>query len=289
MEQHRYDIQQVAQRLGIRIQRNKALCPIHNDHRPSMTFRSNRFRCWSCNISGDAIDLVRMTMKLSYIEAINWIEGNGIGTCKHLSAASNPTISKPINLDQYSYIFDNPILTKEAARFLFDQRRLDHAVVSNLRLSANHTHIAIPYFDLDGHTPLSIQWRYLGCDPSVPRFSFARGCKPTIYNLPELSALQASDDLYIAEGCSDCWALLSDGMKAIAIPSATLLKSCNNSHIAILRNHPRLHIYPDCDLPGMRLYDELKHHLPQLVKHPLPRGCKDYADFYIQNKMTIKN
>jgi len=226
-------------------------------------------------------------MKLSYIEAIDWIEGNGIAQSScHATPVATP---KPIRLDRYEYIFANPILTKEAARFLFDQRGLDPEVVSDLRLSANHTHIAIPYFDLDGHTPLSIQWRYLGCDPSVPRFSFARGCKPTIYNLPELSTLQASDDLYIAEGCSDCWALLSDGMKAIAIPSATLLKSCNNSHIAILRNHPRLHIYPDCDLPGMRLYQELKHHLPQLVKHPLPRGCKDYADFYIQNKMTIKN
>lgn len=284
MKQHRYDIHQVAQRLGIRIQRNKALCPIHNDHRPSMTFRNNRFRCWSCSISGDAIDLVRMVMNLSYIEAIDWIEGNGIGTCNHLSAASNPTTSKPINLDQYSYLFANPIITNRAAGFLFDQRRLDKTVVSDLHLSSNHTHIAIPYFDLDGHTLLSIQWRYLGCDPSVPRFSFVRGCRPAIYNLPVLATLQNAEDLYIAEGSSDCWALLSAGMKAIAIPSATLLKTCQAGYMDMLRHHRHLHIYPDADMPGMKLYQELKQQLPQLVMHSLPEGCKDYADFYKQGK-----
>lgn len=31
------------------------------------------------------------------------------------------------------------------------------------------------------------------------------------------------DELWITEGCSDCWAMPSDGHKAIAIPSATLL------------------------------------------------------------------
>jgi len=57
-----------ARMYGIRIDHTgKALCPFHDDHRPSMTFRSGRFRCWSCGATGNAIDL---TMKLLGVDAL---------------------------------------------------------------------------------------------------------------------------------------------------------------------------------------------------------------------------
>lgn len=40
----------------------RALCPFHNDKRPSMTVKGERWKCWSCGESGDAIDFV-MKMK----------------------------------------------------------------------------------------------------------------------------------------------------------------------------------------------------------------------------------
>ncbi|MBO7201897.1 MAG: hypothetical protein J6V54_10960 [Bacteroidales bacterium] len=281
---NKFDILEVARRLGLNIVRNKALCPIHNDHRPSMTFRNGMyFKCWACSASGDAIDLVRMVRNCSFAEAVDWIEGNSIDRCAYTSVATMPQ-SKPVNLNRFEYLFDNPIITKEAADFLFNQRGLDKNVISDLRISSNHTHIAIPYFDMDGHTLISIQWRYLGCDPSVPRFVFTKGCQPSIYNLPLLSTLKPDDDLYISEGSSDCWALLSDGHKAIAIPSATSLKSCINKHIDAIARHPSIYIFPDDDLPGEALFMELKRKFPHIVKLCLPTGCKDYSDFYSQTR-----
>jgi len=56
-----------------------------------------------------------------------------------------------------------------------------------------------------------------------PRFRFPQGASCSIYNLPVLNLLRPGETLFIAEGCSDAWSLMSAGHKAIAIPSATLL------------------------------------------------------------------
>ena len=45
-----------------------------------------------------------------------------------------------------------------------------------------------------------------------------------------------------------------------------------------------LHIYPDKDIPGEKLYIQLLHMANQigacLTRHTLPEGCKDFSDYY---------
>ena len=121
-----------------------------------------------------------------------------------------------------------------------------------------------------------------------PRFRFPQGSKCGIYNLPVLNLLKPGDELYIAEGCSDCWALLSAGHKAIAIPSATLLSKKDMELLSALHacRAPAVtfHMYPDRDNPGERLFLQLQKVLPSLVHHQLPPGCKDYSEYYLQTK-----
>lgn len=69
-----------------------ALCPWHADKHPSMSFRGSRWRCWVCNISGDAIDLVQRLYGLSPIQAVERINqdfalGLDIGSPEQLEAA----------------------------------------------------------------------------------------------------------------------------------------------------------------------------------------------------------
>jgi hypothetical protein len=45
-------IEGVAERLGLRVERHKCLCPFHDDHKPSLTFKGNRFKCWSLLSAG---------------------------------------------------------------------------------------------------------------------------------------------------------------------------------------------------------------------------------------------
>ena len=115
-----------------------------------------------------------------------------------------------------------------------------------------------------------------------PRFRFPKGAQCGIYNLPVLNKLEEGEPLYIAEGCSDCWALLSAGHKAIAIPSATLLSQKDKDQLSILNSQFSInfHMYPDRDLPGERLFLQLQALLPNLTHHHLPPPCKDYSDLY---------
>ena len=41
-------------------------------------------------------------------------------------------------------------------------------------------------------------------------------------------------------------------------------------------------MYPDHELPGERLFLQLKELLPNLQHHQLPPDCKDYSDLYLQ-------
>ena len=88
--------------------------------------------------------------------------------------------------------------------------------------------------------------------------------------------------LFITEGCSDCWAMLSAGHKAIAIPSATLLKRKDSKLLETLslKLGTKFGMYPDRDEPGERLFLQLKELLPSLVHYQLPPGCKDFSDYY---------
>jgi hypothetical protein len=282
---NRYDIMSVASRLGLHVERNKCLCPFHSDKHPSMTFRANYFRCWSCGVHGDSITLVRRLLGLSYGESLQWLDGNSIvGAHPVVLEARASEVQKAdrvVDFSTYRYLFDNPILTDVAKRFLFDQRRLDEKVISDLRVSSNHSHLVIPYFAEDGDSLLGIQWRYLGNDSRVPRFNFARGSKPVVYNLPVFGGLESSEKLYIAEGTSDCWALLSSGKKAVAVPSATTLAAAS-SHFQRVRKHQNLHIFPDRDMPGENLFIQLKSLAPHIVRHQLPPGCKDFAEAFVR-------
>lgn len=68
----RVSAESAARYYGVKInQKGQAICPFHPDTHPSMTFKNGRFRCWSCNESGDSIDLVSHLLGLSKVEAVN--------------------------------------------------------------------------------------------------------------------------------------------------------------------------------------------------------------------------
>ena len=309
----RYDIEKlrslscegVAQRLGIKVHRHKALCCFHNDHTPSLTFRKNKFKCWSCGESGDSISLVQKVLHKDFLDACRWLadEHNVIIT-EYKPEEDRPP--KPFDAQRYERFFERPWLNDEASRFLYDERKLDPRVVRWCRLTSWRDKQGVPwlqtpYYDREGRL-VGIQNRNL-VKGALPRFRFPQGAECNIYNLPVLNLLKPGDELYITEGCSDCWAMLSAGHKAIAIPSATLLTKKdkvmlkNLEHFgdspSVIRSaahsgdSPRsiqFHMYPDRDAPGERLFMQLKEVLPSLIHHQLPPSCKDFSEFFLLQK-----
>ena len=213
---------------------------------------------------------------------------------------------------RYERFFERPWLSAEARQFLFDERRIDPRVAAWCRLTSwrdkqGIAWLQIPYYDMEGKL-VGVQNRRITTSPSPskggengetlgakspsfggvgevpppPRFRFPYGAKCTIYNLPVMKMLKPHEPLYITEGCSDCWAMLSAGNKAIAIPSATLLMPKDVEMISELVNRlsTPLHMFPDRDEPGERLFMQLKQLLPNLRHHQLPLGCKDFGEWW---------
>ena len=120
-------------------------------------------------------------------------------------------------------------------------------------------------------------------EQDAPRFRFPYGARCSIYNLPVVKRLKPGERLFISEGCSDCWAMLSAGHKSIAIPSATLLKPEDKQLLTDIGRHYQVefHMFPDQDVPGESLFMQLREMLPQLVHHQLPPGCKDFSEYYL--------
>ena len=305
-------IEGVAERLGLRVVRHKALCPFHDDHHASLSFKvsKNTWRCFVCGASGGTLDLVMRHLGMSFLEACRWLAGAPLlspqkGGRTEAPLSSSQGRGEPcFNPERYARFFERPWLNDEARRFLFDERRLDPRVVRWCRLtswkdSQGVPWLQIPYYDREGRL-VGVQNRNLVKGAS-PRFRFPSGSQCTIYNLPVLNLLKPGDELWITEGCSDCWAMLSAGHKAIAIPSATLLKRRDIELLRALTGPPSnspegenqkasprgglegvsFHMYPDRDAPGERLFMQLKEVLPQLVHHQLPPGCKDFSDYYL--------
>src|SRR5262245_12723936 len=51
------------------------ICPFHDDHDPSLLVdpAKGRWKCWPCNLEGDAVELVKRRLGIGFPEAILWL------------------------------------------------------------------------------------------------------------------------------------------------------------------------------------------------------------------------
>jgi len=307
-------IEQVAAGLGITVCHHKALCPFHEDANPSLSFntRSNRYKCFVCGATGNAIDLVMHTQRWNYNYSCRWMAYKfDIELQEHegmpmplLSPFTNTKTNIPVDKNigmisrrepmadilYLSKLMARPRINAYAAEFLYNERKISPSVVTQLGLSSishncpmssaiGHGYfdgpaLLIPYRDAEGHLT-GVQSRYLGRE-NKPRFRFPRGCRCHVFNIDSLKGLDSCVPVYITEGVTDCLAMLSAGVASVAIPSATLLV---RQDVQLLAGH-RLHMFPDADEPGEKLFEELKTICPQLTRHNLPKGFKDVGQYY---------
>ena len=313
-------IEKVAKEMGIKVEHHKALCPFHDDHHASLSFntRRNSCRCYVC--MGDSVGTIDLVMKYlgkDFLSACRWLaeehqvqleedrkreasssssssgdSSSGGSSPEDNSGGSSSEKSSSFDASRYARFFEHPWLNLAARKFLFEERRIDERVAAWCRLTSwtdkkGVNWLQIPYFSTEGKL-IGIQNRNLDYKKgeSTPRFRFPYGAKCSIYNLPIVRALTPGEQLFITEGCSDCWAMLSAGHKAIAIPSATLLKPEDKKWLAEIgeKLHTEWHMFPDRDAPGESLFLQLKEILPQLVHHQLPPECKDFSEYYLKEK-----
>lgn len=298
-------IEKVAEQMGMKVEHHKTLCPFHDDHHASLSFntRRNSCRCYVC--MGDSVGTIDLVMKYlgkDFLSACRWLaEVNGGYLEASPDASPDASLSSSFDAGKYARFFEHPWLNGAARRFLFDERRIDERVARWCRLTSwtdrkGVNWLQIPYFDMEGKL-IGIQNRNLDYKKNqkvlvdAPRFRFPYGARCSIYNLPVVKMLKPGEKLFITEGCSDCWAMLSAGHKAIAIPSATMLKPEDKKWLAEIGSQLKIewHMFPDKDAPGESLFLQLKEILPSLVHHQLPPGCKDFSEYYLKEKTEFIN
>ncbi|MDY3847741.1 MAG: CHC2 zinc finger domain-containing protein [Prevotella sp.] len=299
----------VAERLGMEVRGHKARCVFHSpDRHPSLRLdeKKGTCHCFVCGRHANVIDLVMHVMNISFVEACKWLaDGNSTYACAydHATAVNkNESTAATVDLPHLTRLTENPQLNDEAQRFLFEERRISPEVAARMRLGSltrdvpmsgrlsdgwfNAPALLIPYFSIHGEL-VSVQARYLGIEKK-PRFQFPKGARTILYNAPQLALLQPGDRLSIAEGVSDCLAMLSSGRKAIAIPSATLLSPEDRLMLgeaaARLGGQMEWEMWPDNDRAGSELCRQLALlatdlHIT-LHHHRLPEGCKDFGDYW---------
>ena len=166
-------IEGVAEQMGIKVERHKALCPFHDDHHASLTFSKtkNSCRCYVCmGNSVGTIDLVMRYLGKDFLSACRWLaEVNGVyledgrkreGSASSLSSeatsaggshsgkdsggshsgkdsgGSHSGKSSSFDASRYARFFEHPWLNEAARRFLFEERKIDWRVVNWCRLTS---------------------------------------------------------------------------------------------------------------------------------------------------------
>lgn len=309
-------IEQVAEAVGLTVRKHKTLCPWHSDSIPSLTFNraKNRYRCYVCDAHGRVLDLVMHMMNLNFHDACHWLAQTfGIPISdeqprhfhnivpRKIQPTRKEPVALPVDTRYLSQLVCQPHLSDAAKHFLFEERKINPAVVRWLGISSiecpvpmsgnphdawfNAPSLLFPYKDIDGNV-LSVQARYLGDKSSLssslakPRFQFPKGSTCHVFNLPILKTLKPGDCLWITEGVSDCMAMMSAKRKAIAIPSATLLKSEDIEAILPYLEDVCICCSPDDDTPGQTLFLKLRELFPSIIHRPVPVGYKDFGQYW---------
>ncbi|MCL1874111.1 MAG: CHC2 zinc finger domain-containing protein [Clostridiales bacterium] len=113
---------QAAERYGLEIDRyGKARCAFHSpDTHPSMSFKGNFFRCWSCDAQGDAVKLVTHLFSLKPIQAARRIDADfGLGLFDNQPV--KPKTNKQAHEEQFRIEADRTLVNnwQNAERAIF--------------------------------------------------------------------------------------------------------------------------------------------------------------------------
>ena len=132
------NITDLARELGIKFKgnsRTKAHCFKHQDRTPSLSFKDNRFKCFSCNISGSVIDLYKEVKGVSVSEAITDLAKmtEGKHTPPTQGQAGAYTARQPIKTQGEGKTTPSPFYTPEAP-----QKPLTDAITGIYKALSDH-------------------------------------------------------------------------------------------------------------------------------------------------------
>jgi len=292
-------ITDVAAALGLEVAGRKARCynaAAHKsgtDKTPALIFfpDTNRFKCFACGVSGDAIDLVQAVRQVAFREAVEFLFGLGgtgptgpIGRADphpgahtpddrareifvslyELSHAPGPGSPggvylqrRGLDVDLASRSFVSELGNPEKAwRSLIARHGEDRVRAAGL-LSRKGGFLfarhSLLFFYTQDDIPRFVQARDITGEASCKELSLAGLHSPVPYNVDALT--QGHDRVFVCEGCIDTLSAACLGYPAVGVPGVTGFR---DAWFPLFRGARRVTILFDNDPAGRSQAVELR-------------------------------
>ena len=264
------NIEEIARWLGIHVQNGKARCPFHNDQTPSLSFKDGRFKCFGCDASGDAIDLVAKLRHLCTAEAAQRIMEAFHVSGKASVIKKTPAIDQT-KLSDYIKTAIDAFYVAPAAQLYLQGRGFTGESMLKFRFGydTERKAIVIPYgTQSDYYTSRSIVDKHF----FKPRTEDA-GPEPLFYE----ESLDQEEPVFVVESAFCALSIMQEERHAVAICGTGARKL-----IDALRSResvPMIIICMDRDNPGESAADKLCAQLKTIgfpcFRTTTPEGYKD--------------
>ena len=146
---HEINCEDAAKRFGLDVKKHMAHCFKHNDRTASLGFRNNHWKCFSCDIGGDAITFIQEKFSVSFVEACIILAneyGVHIPSVERRSARwkdsvinlprreSTNDVSPLFDREVAEFIMEHTTLTKTGINFLRSQRKIKSDVIESSKI-----------------------------------------------------------------------------------------------------------------------------------------------------------
>jgi hypothetical protein len=185
-------------------------CPFHEEKTPSFVVYhdTQRYKCFGCGASGDVVDFIQSTHRVSISEAIKILDGNKFDVRVIPVPMKKP---KPVDAKikaGYEKIFKAP--QPYYAKRVPDGIKMERWKELGAAWSEKKDAWMIPFRNAACEI-IGFQFR------SLKAFKWAMDGSSLGLFIPRI---KVQEEVFIAEGATDCAALLSLGVYAIARPAA---------------------------------------------------------------------
>jgi DNA primase len=151
LQLHGLSCEEVATEFGLEVKGHMTHCFKHEDRVPSLGFKGNHWKCFSCNAGGDAISLIQEMFSVSFAEAceilcdkFNIVLPN-VGRLPKAKCVNLLTIPRTVSFSPKNtepefdrevaeFILMNTKLTRNGMAFVTNERMLDVRTVETLRI-----------------------------------------------------------------------------------------------------------------------------------------------------------
>lgn len=143
-------IEDVANKLGLEVKKHNALCFMHEDRHPSLSFntKKNMFFCFVCNKGGGPIQLVQKYNGCGFQDACVWLGMEfkiwrpkdeeklkpAKKTVKKVHLTKQLVENTPFDEEVATWLIQKARLSEAAKQFLYGERHFDDAVVKKLNI-----------------------------------------------------------------------------------------------------------------------------------------------------------